>query len=95
MTTSHLNDAGKLQWPLTVLYDGNSKMSQQELAELMSKDSEHHLQTVDVSKPGINLAEYGVTGKLGNDLYVRDAAGHVYTGATAHEAAYEVVEPKP
>lgn len=91
MTTSHLNDAGKLQWPLTVLYDGSSKVSGRELTELKDKDSAGRLKAIDVSKPGVNVAEYGVSGTLGNDLFVRDAAGHTYTGITALEAAYEAV----
>ncbi|HTJ97386.1 MAG TPA: hypothetical protein VL381_07940 [Rhodocyclaceae bacterium] len=91
MTTSHLNDAGKPQWPLTVLYDGKSLVSGHELEELKTKDKAGRLNTIDITKAGANVAEYGLKGPLGNDLYVRDAAGHTYTGPTALEAAYEAV----
>lgn len=90
MTTSHLK-AAELQWPLTVLYDSNSKVSARELADLKSKDKGGRIKAVDISAPEVSAADYGVSGKLGNEVYVRDAAGHVYTGATALEAAYEAV----
>lgn len=90
MTTSHLK-AAELQWPLTILYDGNSKVSTRELADLTSKDKAGRLKALDVSTPEVNAAEYGASQSLGNEVYVRDAAGHVYTGATALEAAYEAV----
>ena len=85
-------DPGKLQAPVTVLYDSNNAASLHEVEFLESKNRDSLLAFIDVSASTESAGEFGVSVEAAKQqLHARDASGQVFAGTDALFAAHAAV----
>lgn len=85
-------DPGKLQTPVTVLYDSANAASVHEIEFLKSRNREGRLEFVDLAKPDAGATEYGVSAEaVKEQVHARDASGQVFAGNDALYAAHAAI----
>jgi len=85
-------DPGKIQTPVTVLYDSSNAASVHEVKFLKTKNSESKLEFVDLAESADIAGDYGVSAEAVNQqLHARDASGVVFTGTDALYAAHAAI----
>jgi len=85
-------DPSKLQTPVTVLYDGTNAASAHEVEFLKSKNRDNRLEFVDLAESADSASDYDVSVEaVKEQLYARDASGHVLAGNDALYAAHAAV----
>ena len=85
-------DPGKLQAPVTVLYDSNNAASLHEVEFLKTRNKDRKLVFVDLSESVDSAGEFGVSVEAAKQqLHARDAAGQVFAGNDALYAAHVAV----
>lgn len=91
MTTTTF-DPGKLQTPVTVLYDSTRAASVHEVEFLKTKNKDGRLDFVDLAESAESASEYGVSAEAVNEqLHARDASGQVFAGNDALYAAHAAI----
>ena len=82
-------DPGKLQTPVTVLYDSNNAASLHEVEFLQSRNKDNVLAFIDLSASVDRADEFGVSVEAAKQqLHARDASGQVFAGIDALFAAH-------
>jgi len=90
--TKVIFEPGKLQTPVTVLYDSTNAASAHEIAFLKSKNKNGKLEFVDLAAAAASATGYGVSAAaVKEQLHARDASGQVFTGTDALFAAHAAV----
>ena len=85
-------DPGKLQMPVTVLYDSHHAASLLEAEFLKSKNKDSKLVFIDLSASIDSAGEFGVSiEEAKQQLHARDASGQVFAGKDALHAAHAAV----
>lgn len=85
-------DPGKLQAPVTVLYDSNNAASLHEVEFLKSRNKDGKLVFVELSASVDSAGEFGVGDAAAKQqLHARDASGEVFAGNDALYAAHTAV----
>jgi len=85
-------DPGKLQTPVTVIYDSRDAASAHEVEFLESKNKDGVLEFVDLSASADRAGEYAVSAEaVKKQMHARDASGQVFAGNDALYAAHAAV----
>ena len=83
---------GKLQTPVTVLYDSNNASSVHEIEFLRSRNKDNMLAFVNLSAARASAGDFGVSEELAKQqLHARDASGQVFAGIDALYAAHTAI----
>lgn len=85
-------DPGKLQLPLTIIYDGTNAESDHEVGFLKSKNKDSKLEFVDLDALADRASDYGVSAEaVKQQVHARNADGQVFAGIDALYAAHAAV----
>jgi predicted DCC family thiol-disulfide oxidoreductase YuxK len=84
-------DPGRLQTPVTVIYDGTHAASVAEVGFLKSRDKHGKLDCVDLSSATASASDYGIAEAVAGQLYARDASGQVFADIDALFAAHAAI----
>ena len=85
-------DPGKLQTPVTMLYDSNNAASVHEVEFLKTKNKDSKLTFVDVSASVESAGDFGLSVEVAKQqVHARDASGQVFAGIDALYAAHTAV----
>jgi len=85
-------DPGKLQTPVTVLFDSTNAASAHEVEFLKAKNTNGMLVFVDLAAAANSAADYDVSAAaVKEQLHARDASGQVFAGTDALFAAHAAV----
>jgi len=85
-------DPGKLQSPVTVLYDSSNAASRHEVEFLETKNRDSKLEFVDLSAAVDSADAFGVSVEAAQQqVHARDASGQVFAGTDALYAAHTAV----
>jgi len=85
-------DPGKLQTPVTVLYDSTNAASVHEVEFLKSKNKDGKLEFVDLSVSADSATDYSVSAAaVKEQLHARDASAQVFAGNDALYAAHAAI----
>jgi len=85
-------DPGKLQTPVTVIYDSADAASVHEVEFLKSKNKDGVLAFAELSASTGSASDYGVSAEAVKEkIHARDASGQVFAGIDALYAAHVAV----
>jgi predicted DCC family thiol-disulfide oxidoreductase YuxK len=85
-------DPGKLQTPVTILYDSSVAASVHEVEFLKSKNKDGKLEFVDLAESADSATDYGVSAAaVKQQIHARDATGQIFAGNDALYAAHTAI----
>ena len=77
------------EFPLKVFYDGSCQICSAEMSHYMRKDHGGRLEFIDISDPGFNAHDYGISlDDFMYQMHAIDRRGNMYRGVDAFRAIW-------